>query len=586
MMKEGRIMKEAFKHLSWFFKREWKTYLICMILLLLVSIIPLIPAKILGMAIDDISMGLITLPGVFKYAFLLFICPFLTYLLNIIYHYTMSKLGHKLSYELRERYIIHLFIMDDALYEKYTKGDLISRATNDLNNLTSLATTFLQNVIFYSATIITAVILMVSISPSLTLASVAFMPIVIFVLNRIRLEKRKYYKIHHEIYGAMTESVLESIEGVKTVRAYGYEEQDFEKTKKAITADVNSWWKIQKFESVFSPLFELVYAVAYFIAIGFGTYQVINGMVSPGNLVSYLVYVGTLYSPLIGLSNILNIMNNIVIADTRFNEIMNSTPEVIDGINSDKISDFQSLTFSNVTFRYPGSDIDTITNINFTINKGETIGIVGPTGGGKSTLIKQILREFNPTCGDIYLNDKNIKEYRIEEVRSLVGYVPQNHILFRRSVLDNILIGKLDASKSEIDMAMEIADFKKDLSILSDGTGTMVAELGESLSGGQRQRLSIARALVKDPEILILDDSLSAVDALTESNIIGKLKTFRSNKTNIIIAHRFSALENADKIIVVEDGMITDINSPQKLLEYDNWYKRQYEEQLKGDSHE
>lgn len=579
-------MKAAFKHLKWFFKREWKTYLLCVVLLLLVSVIPLIPAKILGMAIDDISMGIITLVGVFKYAFLLFLCPLLTYIFNIIYHYTMSKLGHKLSYELRERYIIHLFMMDDALYEKYTKGDLISRATNDLTNLTSLATTFLQNVIFYFATIITAVILMVTISPSLTLASVAFMPIVIFILNRIRLEKRKYYKKHHEIYGAMTESVLESIEGVKTVRAYGYEEQDFAKTKEAITADVESWWKIQKFESIFLPLFELVYALAYFIAIGFGTYLVINGMVSPGNLVSYLVYVGTLYSPLIGLSNILNIMNNIVIADTRFSEVMNATPEVVDGNSNEQIDKFKTLEFHNVTFNYPDSDIETITNLNFTINKGETIGIVGPTGGGKSTLIKQILREFNPTSGDIFLNGKNIKEYKIENIRSLVGYVPQNHVLFRRSVLDNILIGKLDASTSEIDKAMEIADFKKDLPLLSEGTKTMVAELGESLSGGQRQRLSIARALVKEPEILILDDSLSAVDALTESNIISKLKTYRGNKTNIIIAHRFSALENADKIIIMEEGKITAIDSPQHLLTYDNWYKRQYEEQLKGDNYE
>ncbi len=579
-------MKEAFKHISWFFKREWKTYLLCMILLLIVSIVPLFPAKVLGMAIDDISMGVIDLIGVIIYALILFLCPLITYLLNIVYHYTMSKLGHKLSFELRERYIMHLFMMDDELYEKYTKGDLISRATNDLNNLTALATTFLQNVIFYATTIITAVIFMIIISPTLTIASVAFMPIVIFILNRIRLEKRKYYKIHHEIYGTMTESVLESIEGVKTVRAYGYEEQDFEKTKKAITADVESWWKIQKFESVFSPLFELVYAVAYFIAIGYGTYQVINGIVSPGNLVSFLVYVGTLYSPLIGLSNILNSMNNIVIADTRFNEVMGSVPSVVDSKNGQNVTKFEQLEFKNVTFKYPGSDINTLIELNFVINKGETIGIVGPTGSGKSTIIKLILRQFNPTNGELQLNQKDIKTYKLESIRNLVGYVPQNHILFRRSVFDNILIGNLTATHSEVDYAMEMADFKKDLVNLSHGTNTFVSELGGSLSGGQRQRLSIARALVKEPEILILDDSLSAVDALTESNIVTNLKQYRSDKTNIIIAHRFSALENADKIIVVEEGKITEIGSPEQLLQYDNWYKRQYDEQLKGDNYE
>lgn len=579
-------MIDAFKHIGWFFKREWKTYLFCTLLLLIVSVLPLIPAKVLGDAIDDFSMGTMTLNLLLKYIILLFICPFLTYLINIFYHYTMNKLGHKLSFELRERYIMHLFIMDAELYENYTKGDLISRATNDLNSLTMLATSFLQNVIFYFTTIVTAVVMMIFICPLLTLFSVSFMPIVIFFLNKKRLEKRKYYKTHHEIYGRMTESVLESIEGVKTIRAYGMEDEDFEKTKVAITADVDSWWKIQKFESIFLPLFELVYAASYFIAIGLGTYFVIHGDITAGSLVSYLVYVGTLYSPLIGLSNILNTMNNIVIADNRFNEIMDKNPVVKDIEKAVPLKKFKKLEFKDVTFRYPNDEFDTIKNFNFVINKGETIGIVGPTGSGKSTLIKQLLREFNPTSGNIYINDLDIKNYRIEDVRSIVGYVPQNHILFRRSVDDNILIGKLDATKEELNIAIEVADFKKDLLNLSDGSNTMVAELGESLSGGQKQRLSIARALIKNPEILILDDSLSAVDALTEKTIIDKLKKYRSDKTNIIIAHRFSAVENADKIIVVVDGKITDIASPKELLSYDNWYKRQYLEQLNGDNYE
>ena len=498
----------------------------------------------------------------------------------------MSKLGHKLSYQLRERYIDHLFEMDARLYEQYSKGDLISRATNDLNGLTSLATTFLENVIYYATTIITAIIMMIVISPILTLASVSFMPFVIYFLNKKRLKKRQYYKTHHEIYGQMTESVLESIEGVKTVRAYCYEEEDFKKTEEAIVRDVNSWWKIQKFESIFTPLFELVYAVAYFIAIGYGAYLVIHGDISGGSLVSYLVYVGTLYGPLIGLSNVLNIMNNIVIADVRFNEIMNSLPSVKDEEMPRDIIKFNSIEFSNVSFKYPFDNFEVIKDISFTINSGETIGIVGPTGAGKSTLIRQLLREFNTTSGDILVDGINIKQYKIENIRNLVGYVPQNHILFRRSVDDNILIGNPNASAKTIEKAMIMADFKKDLLNLSEGSSTMVAELGESLSGGQKQRLSIARALVKDPEILILDDSLSAVDALTESTIIEQLKEYRNGKTNIIVAHRFSAVKNADKIIVLQNGKITDVGTSKELLKYDNWYKQQYLKQLKGDIYE
>ena len=579
-------MKNAFKHISWFFKQEWKSYLLCLILLIFVSIVPLIPAKVLGIAIDAFSTGTLTKTSLIIYISLLFVCPVLTYFLNILYHYTMTKLGHQLSFQLREKYISHLFDMDAELYEKYTKGDLISRATNDLNSLTSLATSFLENVIFYAITIVSAIVMMVLINPILTIASVAFMPIVIFFLNKARLNKRKYYKIHHEIYADMTESVLESIEGVKTVRAYCYEDEDYKKTEKAIIKDVDSWWRIQKFESAFTPLFELVYAVAYFIAIGLGTYFVIHGDISAGSLVSYLVYVGTLYGPLIGLSNVLNVMNNIVIADQRFNEIMNLIPNVKDEEHPKDIIKFNEISFINASFKYPFDDFEVIKNISFSIRSGETIGIVGPTGSGKSTLIRQLLREFNLTSGEIKIDGNDIKQYKIEDIRNLVGYVPQNHILFRRSVDDNILIGNPNANNQALEKAMTMADFKKDLSNLTEGSSTMVAELGESLSGGQKQRLSIARALIKDPEILILDDSLSAVDALTEANIINQLKEYRKDKTNIIVAHRFSAVKNADKIIVLQDGVITDIGTSKELLSYDNWYKFQYLKQLKGDIYE
>ena len=579
-------MKEAFIHIKWFFKQEWKSYVFCAIILLIVSIVPLIPSKVLGSAIDALSMGTLTIILLAQYLVILVLCPLLIYILNIFYHYLINKLGHNLSFTLREKYIEHLFEMDAELYEKYTKGDLISRATNDLNGITTLATGFLQQVIYFTTTIIGAIGMMIYISPILTLASISFMPIVIYFLNKKRLEKRQYYQTHHEIYGKMTESVLESIEGIKTVRAYCNEEMDYDKTKIAIENDVDSWWKIQKFESIFGPLFELVYIVAYFIAIGLGSYLVIHGEVSPGNLVTYLVYVGTLYGPLIGLSNILNVMNSIVISDKRFYEIMDTNPSVVDSEKPLEIKTFKTLDFDDVSFKYPFEDLMILKNISFSIKNGETIGIVGPTGSGKSTLIRQILREFNVVSGSIKINGIDIKEYKLDDVRKLIGYVPQNHILFRRSVKDNILIGNLQATKEDVTKAMKMADFEKDLKELTNSSSTMIAELGESLSGGQKQRLSIARALVSNPEILILDDSLSAVDALTESNIINQLKENRKGKTNIIIAHRFSAVESADKVIVIQDGRITDMASPSDLLEYDNWYKEQYYKQRKGSIYE
>ena len=574
-------MKEAFKHIGWFLKLRWRKYLLCAITLLIVSVTPTIPAKILGLAIDEIAMGTITSEKLIWYLLGLFLFPFTTYLINIVYHYTINSLGHDLSFILREKYIEHLFDMDASLYEKYTKGDLIARATNDLQNLTILATTFLQSIVYYTALIVASITMMLLISPILTLCSVFFMPFAIFYLNYKRKQKRAYYKIHHEIYGEMTENVLESIESVKVVRAYGAEKQDFEKTKKAIDNDVNSWWKILKFESLFTPMFELIYATAYFTAIGLGCYLVVTIKITPGSLLSFLVYIVMLYNPLRGLSNILNNISTITIADSRFYEIMNTKPLVEEATEALPAIEFASLEYVNVSFKYPFDKEKVINNINLKLHKGETIGIVGPSGAGKSTLIRQILREFNITEGAILINGEPIEKYKIEDVRNMVGYVPQDNILFRRSIDDNILIGNPTANAVDINQAMQISDFKKDLLEMPQGEKTLVSELGSTLSGGQRQRLSIARALVKNPQILILDDSLSAVDAVTEANIIRQLKETREGKTNIIVAHRFSAIAASDKIIVMNNGRITDCGTHQELLSYDNWYKFQYLRQIK-----
>ena len=577
---------QTFKRLKWFFKKNILSYLCCALALLFVSVMPVVPTKVLGIAIDDIVMGNVNSTRIIIYIVGIFIIPIFIYFVNIYYHYTMNKLGQNLSFLLREKYLEHLFELDASVYEKYTKGDLIARITNDLTAVSGLATSFLQNVIFYAVTIVSAISVMLSINPLLCICAVAFMPFAIFILNNARKKKREYYRKHHEIYGEMTESVLESIESVKTVRAYGMEEVDYRKTKKAIDNDTNSWWHIQMFESLFVPMFELVYAVSYFIAIGLGSYMVIKSVISPGDLVSFLLYVGMLYGPLIGLSNVLNTISSINIASVRFFEIMDQKTSVEDIDNPKHILKFKQIEFKNVSFKYPFDDFNVLNKINFTINSGETIGIVGPTGSGKSTLIRQLLREFNVTDGEILIDNESIEKYSIDDIRKLVGYVPQEHILFRRSVDDNILIGNPQATHEQIDSAMVVADFKKDLKELSQGEHTLVSELGGSLSGGQRQRLSIARALVKDPEILILDDSLSAVDALTETNIIKQLKETRTDKTNIIVAHCFSSIALADKIIVLQEGRITDIGTHKELLKYDNWYKMQYLIQIKGDNYE
>lgn len=574
-------MANIIRKISWFLLKNKFIYAVMLVLLLSIAFISLTPAYVLGYGIDTVISGKLTSESLVLIVGALVLLPVLRYTLSFIYNYLSNKTAQTLTYELRQRYLSHLFEMDSKFFEVYDKGDLISRVTSDLDAITQAAGSIMEGIIFNVGVILFAIGVMgFSISWELTFISVTIMPIGLTILNMIRNQKRKYIKIHREIYAEMTEKVLESVEGQKTIRAYVQEENDLNKLKDAIDADIESWRYIVRYESWFNPLFEVVYGIAYVLAFIFGVYFILESKMTLGQLITFVSYVGMLYGPIIAISNIFNQINNATISIDRYDEIMTQVPEVKDQSTSKGIINFNEIRFEHVTFLYPFDKQPVIKDITFEIKNGQTVGIVGPTGSGKSTLIRQLLREFNVTEGKIYIDDQSIDSYKIEDIRNLVGYVPQTHVLFKRSVDENILIGNPIANVDMINKAIKIADFEKDLLFLQQGLHTLVGESGATLSGGQKQRLSIARALIKEPEILILDDSLSAVDAKTEDTIIGHLKDFRKGKTNIIVAHRFSAVRDADVILVLEGGRITQKGTHEALLKEDGWYKHQYIQQM------
>jgi len=581
MVTQRETMKNIYLKLKWFFAEEWKRYVPMLFLLLSISFISLLPAKLLGLAIDTIISGGLTSHTLTLLVLGLILLPLGRYFLSMVYNYMMNYEGQKLTFMLRSNYLDHLFSMDSKFYETYKKGDLIARVTNDMDGITTGATALLESIIFNFTVITFAILIMgFTISWKLTIVSITIMPIGLTILNIIRFNKRKYTKIHREIYAEMNEKILESVEGMRVIHAYVQEDNDLEKQYKAVERDIESWRYIVNYENWFNPLFEVVYGIAYILAFGYGAYLIINQEITVGSLITFVSYVGMLMNPIISMSTVFSQINNATISVDRYDEIMKAMPEVHDELTSIPIIDFNKIDFRNVTFKYPFDKKPVIKNIDFSIRLGETIGVVGPTGSGKSTLIRQLLREFNVTNGDIYIDDVPIEDYKIEDVRNLVGYVPQENMLFKRPVNENILIGNPNARIEDLDKAVKIADFEKDIIYLTDGLRTMVGEAGSTLSGGQKQRLSIARALIKNPQILILDDSLSAVDGATESNIIEHLKEFRKGKTNIIVAHRFSAIRDADQIFVLENGAITQRGTHSELLKMEGWYKSQYIQQI------
>ncbi len=577
-------MVAIFTNLKWYFREHKLMYLTLACLIVLISYLSTLTPKLIGDLIDYIAMDELTEDRFYLLISGITLLPIVIYILNRYYHHNLNLRGEDLSKEMRIRYLTKLFSSDIELYERYNKGELISRVSNDLLSITQAVTVLLSDVT-YCFTLLAFILFTMVFTISLKLTVIAFLiiPITFGLISILLNHMRKYYRIHRKIYAKFFDSILESLEGMRVVRAYVYEDEDLEKNTEAVMNDINSWRKIVKFETIFTPMFELVIAISTILTFIFGTQMVINGELTPGDLITFSMYITMVSGPILVLANVYNIVNQASIADTRMQTIMSYENKVTDQPSSEHVEQFEHLLFDSVCYKYPFSDINTINNISLEVFAGETIGIVGPSGSGKSTILRQLLRDFNPTGGEIKINGVDFKTLKMEEVRDLVGYVPQSDILFSGTLSENLDIANSNLDEKTKYSAMYIADMGHDIKRMECGINTELGEGGSGLSGGQKQRLSIARAILKDPQILLLDDSLSAVDANTEKAIIENLRKHRSGRTNILITHRFSVVKNADRIYVVEDGEIKEVGNHKQLMYNRGWYYEQYLNQTGGE---
>jgi ATP-binding cassette subfamily B protein len=306
---------------------------------------------------------------------------------------------------------------------------------------------------------------------------------------------------------------------------------------------------------------------------------VFHNEITLGELVSFNVFLGMLIWPMFAVGELINVMQRGNASLDRVNETLAYKPDVQNAPETEPVDIPENIVFDRVTFRYPSSIIDNLVDISFELKRGQTLGIVGRTGSGKTTLLKQLLREYPLGGGTIAIAGVPMERIAVEQIRSWIGYVPQQPVLFSKTIRENILFGRKDGTEEELQRALELASFSKDIRFLPDGLETLVGEKGVALSGGQKQRVSIARALIADPEILLLDDALSAVDAKTEAEIIAGIRSERAGKTTLITTHRLSAVQHADWILVLDEGRIAEQGTHEQLLQLGGWYKEQYDRQ-------
>lgn len=573
-------MFAIFKKLSWFFKEQWQRYTLAILFLCLVNILEVIPPKLVGNAIDDMNNGSMTQEGVMKYVIYLLMVLIGSYLFGYLWSYLLFGGGNLVERKLRSGFMGHLLKMTPSFYEKNRTGDLMARATNDLKAISLTAgfgiLTLVDAVLF---TITVVVMMGATISWQLTIAAVLPLPIMA-VLMQIYVKKiYKRFTDAQAAFGTLNDKVLESISGVRVIRAYVQERED-EKRFEEMTEDVyRKNLAVARIDALFDPTISIIIGISYLIGLGYGAYLVFQQAITLGGLVSFNVYLGMLIWPMIAVGELINVMQRGNASLDRVQDTLSYEADVKNSMGLESITNPGNIQFNSVHFTYPSSTVVNLSDISVQLERGQTLGIVGKTGSGKTTFVKQLLREYPLGTGEIAFAGMPLEQLHLEDIRKWIGYVPQDHFLFSKTVRENILFGKMDATEDELAEAIRLADFEKDLMMLPNRLETLVGEKGVALSGGQKQRISIARALIKNPEILILDDSLSAVDAKTETTIIENIQNERAGKTTIITTHRLSAVQHADRIIVLDSGKIIEEGTHADLLLNDGWYSEQYERQ-------
>ncbi|MTB36405.1 ABC transporter ATP-binding protein [Streptococcus uberis] len=563
------------KNLWWFFKQEKVPYLIGILSLSLVALLNLIPPKIMGSVIDGITSGHLTKDDLLIQLIWLLLASIAMYVLRYIWRVCIFGTSYRLGRIMRFKLFDHFTRMSPSFYQKYRTGDLMAHATNDINSLTRLAGGGVMSAVDASITaIVTLVTMFFSISWQMTVIAVLPLPLMAYATSRLGRKTHKAFGESQAAFSDLNNKVQESVSGIKVTKSFGYQVQELDSFQSINQKTFQKNIKTMTYDVMFDPLVLLFIGASYVLTLLVGAYMIKAQTITIGNLVTFITYLDMLVWPLMAVGFLFNMIQRGSVSYERIEELLNQESDVKDPENPIKTIQNGQLKYDIKCFQY--SDEETLRDIHFALEKGQTLGLVGQTGSGKTTLIKLLLREYNVTKGSISLNGHPIENYRLKDLRQLIGYVPQDQFLFATSILENVRFGNPNLSVEAVQKATKLSHVYEDILAMPDGFNTLIGEKGVSLSGGQKQRLAMSRAMVLNPEILILDDSLSAVDAKTEFAIIENLKDTRKDKTTIITAHRLSAVVHADIILVMQNGRIIERGRHEDLIQNNGWYAKTY----------
>lgn len=564
-----------------FVKRHKAKYIFGIIFVLVVDVLQMVLPRIIGQITDDMQNRTINKAMLLRYAGLILLVALLTMTFRYLYRIYIIGTEKKLEYELRKKLFDHMLTLSSKYYNTHKTGDLMAHATNDINAVrmaAGMGVLLLVDTVFLTISVI--IIMLATIDIRLTLIALSPLPLIaIFSMVFGKFIHKRFTQVQ-EAFSGLTERVQESLSSIRVVKAFVQERPVLEQFNAASQKSLEKNMRLARLWGIMFPLGQMVATLSYIIAFSYGGIQVINGHISLGEFIAFNTYLGLLIWPMMSFGWIMNIVQRGSASLDRINVILTAIPDIKDNDPLPIGSIEGHIEFENVSFSYNKKQEPVLKDININLEPGRTLAIIGETGSGKTSLVNLILRLYDISGGKLKIDGSPIDRIPLSTLRTSIGYVPQDSFLFSTSIRENIAFGVEKASIKEIEEAAKTAQIYDNIMDLPDGFDTIVGERGVTLSGGQKQRVSIARALIKDPKILVLDDSLSAVDTDTEERILQGLKVIMKDRTSIIIAHRISSIKHADEIIVLDNGQIVERGRHDRLIDLKGHYYSLYQKQL------